>query len=103
MRKRTEIVNELCAAIEQDRRSLFNIAQAAGVTDKALYHWLSGRTSNPKIDSIAQVAQVLGLQVVLVDGQPRLKPLKPLTTTPEDVKRQLEPLKRARLALWRLQ
>ena len=96
MKKRTEIVNELCATIEQDGRSLFNIAKAAGITDKALYHWLSGRTPNPRIDSLAKVAQVLGLQVVLIDGQPRLKPV----FTPASVARAA---KRARLALWRLQ
>ena len=96
MKKRTEIVNELCAAIEQDGRSLFNIAKAAGITDKALYHWLSGHTSNPRIDTIAKVAQVLGLQVAFIDGQPRLKPV----FTPASVARAA---KRARLALWRLQ
>jgi DNA-binding phage protein len=96
MKKRTEIVNELCAAIEQDRRSLFNIAKAAGVSDKTLYFWLDGTTSNPKIDSIDAVARVLGLQVVLIDGQPRLKPV----FTPASV---AHAAKRARLALWRLQ
>ena len=96
MKKRTEIVNELCAAIEQDGRSLFNLAKAAGITDKALYHWLSGRTPNPRIDSLARVAQVLGLQVVLIDGQPRLKPVSTSAAVAVAAKR-------ARLALWRLQ
>ena len=96
MKKRTEIVNELCAAIEQDGRSLFNIAKAAGITDKALYHWLSGRTPNPRIDSLARVAGVLGREIVLIDGQPRLKPV----FTPAAV---AVAAKRARLALWRLQ
>jgi DNA-binding phage protein len=96
MKNRTEIVNELCAAIEQDRRSVFNIAKAAGISDKALYCWLRGATANPKIDSIAKVAQVLGLQVAFIDGQPRLKPV----STPASAARAA---KRARLALWRLQ
>ena len=96
MKKRTEIVNELCAAIEQDRRSLFNIAQAAGLSYMTLHQWLNGKVANPKIDSIAQVVQVLGLQVAFIDGQPRLKPV----STPASAARAA---KRARLALWRLQ
>lgn len=89
-------VNELIAAIEQDGRSLFNIAHAAGVTDKTLYCWLNGHVANPKIDSIDKVARVLGLQVAFLDGHYRLKPISTPATVARDVKR-------ARMALWRLQ
>jgi DNA-binding phage protein len=96
MKNRTEIVNELCAAIEQDRRSIFNIALAAGVDQFTLYRWLRGATANPRIDTIAKVAQVLGMQVAFIDGQPRLKPLSTPATAAVAAKR-------ARMALWRLQ
>lgn len=94
--KRAEIVNELCAAIEQDRRSTFKLAQAAGVNYMTLYGWLSGRTANPNIATLDKVARALGLQVAFLDGQYRLKPF----TTPASA---ASAAKRARMALWRLQ
>ena len=95
--KRTDIVNELCAAIEQDRRSVFNLAQAAGVSEVTIYFWLNGTTANPKIDTIAKVAHALGLQVAFVDGGWKLR--KP--TTPADVTRQVQTVKRTiRMREW---
>lgn len=94
--KRAEIVNELCAAIEQDRRSTFNLAQAAGVNYSTLYFWLSGRTSNPNIATLDKVARAVGKEVAFLDGQWTLRPV----TTPASA---ASAAKRARMALWRLQ
>lgn len=96
MKDRIDIVNELCAAIEKDPRSIFNIAQGAGVSVATLFLWLNGKTSNPNVGTLDRVARVLGLQLALLDGHWTLKPI----STPASVERAA---KRARMALWRLQ
>lgn len=49
------------------------LAQAAGVDRDTLAHLESGRTTDPRWSTVAQVAQVWGLEVVdlLVDGPPQ--------------------------------
>lgn len=95
--KRIDIVNELCAAIEQDWRSTFNIAQAAGVCETTIQHWLNGKTDNPKVDTLDAVARVLGKQLAFIDGQWTLRTV--ITPVANAVRSQ----HRARMALWRFQ
>ena len=64
---RQEIVEELCAAIEQDRRGVVGIAEASGVNNVTIYWWLDGTTRNPTPDAMAKVAAVLGRRLAWVD------------------------------------
>ena len=93
MNNRIDIVDELCAAIEKDGRSVFNIAQAAGVGEPTLYHWLSGHIVNPRVDTLDKVARVLGLQLAFVDGQWTLRPVA--------ASNRVEKINKPRMALWR--
>lgn len=75
MTRRQDIVEELCAAIEQDRRSLQTIAYVAGVSQACLSHWLTGRVPSPRVDTIGKVAAVLGLKLAWSDDHWTLRPI----------------------------
>jgi transcriptional regulator with XRE-family HTH domain len=98
MKKRAEIVNEICAAIEQDRRGVAELAQRAGVAEPTIYHWLSGYTVNPNIDTLVKVAGALGRRVAFLDGAWALVPIT-LPASNGGAKMN----KRPRMALWRYQ
>lgn len=75
MTRRQDIVEELCAAIEQDRRSPCTIAHMAGVSPTCLSLWLTGRVLSPRVDTIARVAAVLGLSLTWSDDHWTLRPI----------------------------
>jgi DNA-binding phage protein len=91
--KRIDIVDELCAAIEQDRRTLTQIAQAAHVHQITLKLWLSGATANPRVDSLDRVARVLGLRLAWAEGNWTLAPIAALAAPAK--------ARTPRMALWR--
>jgi transcriptional regulator with XRE-family HTH domain len=91
MKRRLDVVEELCAAIEQEPRSVFNIAQAARVSAMTLHLWLNGKTTSPKVDTLDRVARVLGKRLAYIEGQWALKPIVP------------QRARRPRMALWRWQ
>jgi len=68
MKPRLDIVNELCAAIEQDGRSPTAIAHLAGVTPSTVSNWLSGQVIDPRVQTLDKVARVLGRRFAWADG-----------------------------------
>ena len=93
MNNRIDIVNELCAAIEKDWRSVHAITKAAGVSNGTISMWLSGKTANPRVDMLDKVARVLGLQLAFLDGQWTLQPVA--------ASNRVEKINKPRMALWR--
>jgi transcriptional regulator with XRE-family HTH domain len=94
VRRRLDIVNELCAAIEQDRRSAHMIAQQAGIGTATIGKWLSGDTNDPRVETLDKVARVLGRRIAWIDDHFVLTPITAAA---------LDRARRPRMALWRYQ
>jgi DNA-binding phage protein len=69
MKERAQIVDDVCEAIRRSPNSVFNIAQAAGVSANTLHFWLSGATPNPRADTLDKVVGALGLRLAFADGR----------------------------------
>jgi transcriptional regulator with XRE-family HTH domain len=67
--KRLDIIEELCAAIEQDRRPVGRLAEAAGVNSATISRWLSGEVRDPRAETLHKVAKALGRRLAWVDDE----------------------------------
>jgi DNA-binding phage protein len=71
------IVDELRTAIQDSGEPVEWIALSAGLSPRALYSWLSGKTRRPYSTSIEAVARALGKHLSLADGVMRLEDSPP--------------------------
>lgn len=55
------------------------IAETAGCNWTTLYYWCSGRTMNPRIDTLTKVGEALGFEIRLVRNTRLPKPRRGLT------------------------
>lgn len=62
---RVQLVEDLCTAIENDPRSVEEIADEAEVVPSTIYFWLNGDTYAPRINTMSKVATALGYVFVL--------------------------------------
>jgi len=64
-------LNILMTAIQDDRRKIYIIADAAGIARGTMYNWFAGKTRHPQHFTMSAVAHALGLQWKLVRGNSR--------------------------------
>jgi len=59
--------------IRRSPLSIYTIAAKCGVHDITIRYWLSGRTKNPRNDTLEKVARAIGKRLELSDGRFGLK------------------------------
>ena len=47
------------------RADIRRLAEDAGVAQATIYHWMTGETQTPRIDTLTKVARALGYSIVL--------------------------------------
>lgn len=51
--------------LDKSGKDLLEISEQAGVSLAAMYFWMNGTTTNPRLDTLHRVADVLGYDLVL--------------------------------------
>jgi DNA-binding phage protein len=62
-RSQHRLMATLVAAIHNDPRPTYQIAEAARVSPGTVYKWLDGDTFCPRMDTACKVAEALGMEV----------------------------------------
>lgn len=73
MTKRAELAVFNDLKKELKRWDIDNVSDAAGYHRSTLYNWLNGKTKNPFIHTVIDVAKVIGFEVRLVRTRAHLK------------------------------
>jgi transcriptional regulator with XRE-family HTH domain len=62
--------------LDRSGEDLLRISEQAGVSMSAMYFWMNGTTTNPRIDTLTKVANVLGYEIVLRKMKAHVPPLR---------------------------